>query len=78
MSYISPYETEYQKFIRERSYRIAKAYIRRAGDILIEGIKPNRVMAILALKYEMTDYPVSSTNSLNVSGIRSQERSNIS
>lgn len=58
MSYISPYETERQKFIRERSYRIAKAYIQRAGDILMEGVKPTRVMVMLAKKYEMTSYGI--------------------
>ena len=57
---ISKFETERERFRRERRENIVKDYLRYADQILRKEVAPGRVFKYLASQYKMTEYGIGS------------------
>lgn len=57
---ISKYETERERFRREKRENIVKDYLRYSDQILRKEVAPGRVFKYLASQYKMTEYGIGS------------------
>jgi hypothetical protein len=58
MEKINEYETDYQRFTRERNESIISEYLRRSADILSGKTTSHRIMEVLAQRYDMSRYGI--------------------
>ena len=58
MTNFNEYETETQRFTRERNENIVNEYIRRSQDILCGKVTPHRLCEFIAERYNMSRYGV--------------------
>lgn len=58
MEKINEYETEYQRFTRERNESIVSEYLRRSPAVLSGETTPHRLMEFLAERYDMSRYGI--------------------
>lgn len=58
MGKINIYETEQERFRRERSEAIVKEYLAMSDDILRGVVTPNRVVNYLATRFSMSGYGI--------------------
>ncbi len=57
---ISEFETEKERFRRERRESIVRDYLKCADQILRKEVAPGRVFKYLASQYQMTEYGIGS------------------
>lgn len=58
MTKINEYETETQRFNRQRNESIVNEYIERSHDILLGNVTPHRLCEFLAERYNMSRYGI--------------------
>lgn len=54
MTKINAFETEYERFLRERAENVEREYLNYANEILGKKVTPNRVIQFLADRFSMS------------------------
>lgn len=54
MTKINAFETDYERFLRERAESVEREYLNYATEILVKKISPNRIIKHLADRFSMS------------------------
>lgn len=54
MTKINAFETEYERFLRERAENVEREYLNYAKEILGKKVSPNRIIKYLAERFNMS------------------------
>ena len=54
MTKINAFETDYERFLRERAENVEREYLNYATEILSKKVSPNRIIKYLADRYSMS------------------------